>query len=459
MVGPPELRFTPDNGVPLTIDGCVGEVVVSVGPSVANVVLHVGDGVTSVQLVGVDRFESLHVQGRASSRLELVATTEKTIGVIEIIGLHLCLADIQCRRIRLGMHASAIGSADVASGVQLVSLESSQGLWLYQGGGDRSIIACGELREFDQSGWTATPSPLKAMSIVAPSVQVGPFQSLDVADWQAPAQGALIAGEGAVVRISGSSPANGFTFTGPKATLDVDGGAVRSVSGEIGTLRTTGSAIVAGKALWVHRLRCENGASIDGIELSQMDASSLDFAAKAATFGISPPRWTTSWDNFTKRRPAHPAWKDPATWRLLYTVLESRGSPRSAMWARTMERDVRRSLATWGSVERWVLEVARVLGYGERLLRPLWVHLLVTLSACSVVLWLTETVFLEWVTKLPYLFRLFFLSPLGLVNGSLFVPQAQDGSLIQAMWLVCALSGTTCFATAGLAVRRLLAYG
>lgn len=460
MSGAATVRFTPENGVPLRIGDAVGDVVISVGRTVISVILQIDGALTTcVQLVGADELDSLRLEARDGSRLELVSTTTKFIRLIEAVGVSLSLTNIVCDSIRLGSCGAGFGSVEVPSGQQLACVEAAEGLWVSHTDDNLTLLACRQVGAFDRRRrQTAPHAAFTLPCIIAPSLHVAPGQVLQVTEWQSPHPAVLVAGDDAAVRVLGSTPRSGITISGTGATLEVVEGVVPAASGEIGTLSTTGSAIVRASQLWVHQLRCGTGAAIDGIEPSQLDASSLAFAAKASTFGIVVPRWT-SWRSFSKGRATNSAWRDPSTWRQLCSVLEAKGSPLSARWARTMERDVRRSRARWASVERWVLEVARVLGYGERLVRPLLVHLIIVLSSSAVALWLSVGELEPALTRAPSLLGLLFFSPIGLVNGSQFVPGSGDGPLLQAAWLACALSGSVCFATSALAARRTLAYG
>jgi hypothetical protein len=289
---------------------------------------------------------------------------------------------------------------------------------------------------------------------------IAPDMMMCLGGWMAGARSSpvkAVISERGTLRLRATASIEALVLDAPRGTLSLDGAVVSEAFGELRTLTTNGPCVLKGAGLRLVGLRCNDGADISGLIAEHLDAPSLSHASKASSFDVVVPK-DHSWRGLRVPDSALGWWRDSASWRALYQQLETKGSPAGAAWARRMEREARRRSAPLWSMSRLVLAVARLLDYGESVLRPLVVQTVVVVLSWLLIL-VTRAYPAVYETRDVLLMvpRLY-LAPLRLFNNGAFVPPVAPSVFDSVAWTVALMSGILCFATAALAVRRKLAY-
>ena len=438
----------------------VSEAVLSVKPDSPPVHLVLGASFRNLQLTGNSSLQELTIEG--AGNILLTAASHKEIGLLRVRSRRVSFSEVSPSRIEL-LEGDAGGSSSVwiADGRVVDELVAKGGLTVAALRPNRILLASPGDESAPLVGTVADTLNLRVGRLETDAVSLEGNLTLEVNNWVA-ASGVgatlLVDGVEPTLRLANRTPDEGLSVMCPDGEMQVVGATLRKLTGQIRRLSTSGPAVVHGEGVRVTELRCDVGAKIAGLAVGALDLASLDYVANATSFDVQvPERWRFS--SFLHDGAADHWARDPGAWRALYAELETKGNPRSARWARIMERGARRTVSPRFSVERAVLEVARLLGYGESVVRPLSVHAFV----CAAIL-LSFTVPSPLPSAdvsepwWPLLVQLF-LSPLWLFNSDLFGPTSGSAEVLVVAWFVCAFIGSTCFATAALAVRRILAYG
>lgn len=438
----------------------VSEAVLSVQPESPHVQLVMGPSFRTLQLTGSSCLPELTIEG--AEDIVITAATEKKIGLLRVRSRRVSFREVLPSRVELlDGEGGCSSSVWIANGKVVDELVSMGGLTVAAAPLDRILLENRRGESAAREGAVPDTLNLEIGRLETDAMSLEGNLTLGVNDWVADSgAGAILSVDGveATLRLMHRSPEGGLSVMCPGGEVQVLGATVRKLAGQVRRLSTSGPAVVHGVGVRVTELRCDVGAKIAGLAVGALDLASLDYAANATSFDVQVPKhWRFS--SFVHDDATDHWARDPGAWRALYTELEKKGKPRSARWARTMEREARRTVSPHLSVERVVLEVARLLGYGESVVRPLGVHVFV----CAAILLSfnvpsplpSANVSQPW---WPLLVQLF-LSPLWLFNSDLIAPVSTSPDALVVAWFVCAFVGTTCFATAALAVRRLLAYG
>lgn len=436
------------------------DLAVSIGADVRSATLEIPRGTRRIQLTGAFAETRIEVIGESGFSAELYASEPKAIEALVVRGLSIILRNLNPRRLRLGCaeDGAASASAEIATGSVLEEVFAEGGLRV--AGTGHAFVMLTLLGE-DRSGvGTSRERPTLAIgTLSAPQITLQDGVDVEVGQWQGTLDSRTVAcavGQNGRLTFTGSFPVAGTDFDFASGTLVLCSVALRGAKGRIGTIELMGASVLLGDSLKVERIRDAAGAEIGGVLPGALDLKSLAACEAAATFDVAIPK--SSWKDFTADLDTGDWWSEPSSWRQLYSLLGQKGHPTSARWARKMEREARRTRAGIFSTERVALEAARLLGYGELVLRPLVVHTFVV-GLCVLILWLSSAVpsDISLSAILTYVARLFF-APIGLVSGATFVPTTGDSLGQSVAWLVCALVGSVCFGTTVLAVRRTLAY-
>jgi hypothetical protein len=267
----------------------------------------------------------------------------------------------------------------------------------------------------------------------------------------------LVLSECATLRLAEKASIGPLRIDASEGVLELSSAIAERVTGALGCLTTSGPCVFRGEGLQLSKLRCGASADISGVFVYTLDLASLSYAAQASAFDVILPT-DQSLHALYSSTASSIWWREPIAWRALYQQLEVKGRPATAAWARRMERETRRKLASRRSMQYAVLETAHLLGYGENVLRPLLAQAIITVVGWAAVIADKAYPASYRTQDLALLLPRLYMAPLGVLRSGSFAPNLGTSTIAYLVWPGVALSGVVCFATAALAVKRMLAY-
>ena len=458
---------------PTVTDGC-SDLTLAITDEDTSAHLMLPPSVARIQITGKESLNGLTLSGNGQT-VRITASSRRSIHELQIDCVILELDNLTVLRLHL-----LDGACDLPSGIFFVDVLEPPSISYVSApqhitvlrrnpGGFIGVLVgrdtCARLGsdmgdaqvDFDPSGEIAH---LNVEQLRVPSLAVDIGVCLTLKDWAYGAREYLVVlalAREAVLRLAEKASIGPVKVDAPEGSLELSSAIAERVAGVLGCLTTSGPCVFRGDNLQLSRLRCSVGADVSGLVIYSLDFASLSHAAQASAFDIILPK-DQSWRTFCALTASSTWWREPAAWRALYQQLEQKGRPATAAWARHMERETRRKLTSYLSVEYAVLESAHLLGYGERVLRPLFAQAIVALFGWALIV-IARAHPTNYKTRdLLWLLPRLYLAPLSVLRSVSFAPYVETSIVAYLIWAGVALSGVICFATAALAVRRFLAY-
>ena len=425
-------------------------------PSLTKIQITGRESLDGLTLAGSGQVVSLVSSGSRSVREMRVDGVVLEITKVTVTGLHLCAdeGDRPAPGVRFIDGPVSLARLSAPGRIVVSSRKPGESVGVSTGPGsaDSTDGSAPDVGDPD-----ANLVHLNVGELRVPELVVGAGSCVALGGWSRAGDGPVSAvlAERARLRLSERASVGPMTVTGPQGSLDLVSAIAERVSGVLGCLTTSGPCVVRGDGLRLTSLRCETGADVSGLVAQSLDPASLSHAAKASAFDVVLPA-DRSWPGSGSTSVTW--WREPAAWRALFQQLEQKGRPATAAWARRMEREARRTSASPVSVEYLVLTAARLLGYGESVVRPLLAQAFVVALAWLLLVAARAYPATYQTRDLVLLAPRLYLAPLRLLTTGAFAPVSGPSVFDTVAWTVAMLSGIVCFGTAALAVKRLLAY-
>lgn len=456
---------------PMIMDGC-SDLTLAITDEATYAHLMLPPSVARIQITGKKSLNGLALSA-SGQVVRIFASDPRSIRKLQIECLVLEVANLSVDRLHLfdstcDRPPPGICFIDVSEPLALSQVSASGQIVVRRQGREKSIGVFADRDSNAQnvstvqaeSDFYAEIAYMSVEELHVPSLVVAMGVCLTLKGWAYEVEEypiVLVLAKYAVLRLEGNSSIGPMKVDGPEGSIELVSAIAERIAGILGCLTTSGPCVFRGDNLRLSKLRCSVDADITGLLVHSLDLASLSHAAQASAFDVVLPK-DQSWRGFYALTASSAWWREPTAWRTLYQQLERKGRPATAAWARQMEREARRKSASRFSVEYAVLEIGYLLGYGERVVRPLFVQACVALLG-----WLLIVIYKAYpvgykardIALLPL--RLY-LAPLSVLRIAAFSPDIGTSIVAYLVWAAVALSGVVCFGTAALAVRRVLAY-